>query len=252
MLSDDYTLEKGGAKLSKWLLSGLLGVFILTGIMFAGCMTMNPDKQLPAHPLNFSPDTTPTPKPTLYIPNKIPFSPLPDLTIEPIPGMIVNINGSNKSVQIEPRNRTPITPPPVSEKPLFTTFHVGESANDGNTRTTLNSVLFNKSFSLEPYNQHGEFSSYRQGYQLMVLNVTIRDLGEGNIGGEGLFNGITVKDSKGQRIVPGLSVISDTGDGNRDRTGYLFYEVPDNTAGITLEYHFPDSIGVVAKFDLRN
>lgn len=238
--------------MSKLLLKGLLGVFLLLGIIFAGCTTMSPDVSLPSHPLNFSPDTNPMPKPTLYIANKIPFSSLPDVTIEPIPGMIVNISGSNKSLQIEPREDTPVIAPPVSEKPLFTTFHAGESANDGNTRITLNSVLYNKSFSLEPYNQHGEFSSYRQGYQLMLLNFTIRDLGTGNTGSEGLFNGIIVKDSKGQRFVPGLTVISDTGDGNRDWTGYLFYEVPENTAGITLEYHFPDEIGVVAKFDLRN
>ena len=166
--------------------------------------------------------------------------------------MVVNISSSNKSLQVEPRDGAPITPPPVSEKPLFTTFHAGESANDGNTRITLNSVKYNKSFGLEPYNQHGEFSSYRQGYQLMVLNVTIRDLGAGNVVSEGLFNGIIVKDSKGQRLVPGLSIVSDAENGSRDKTGYLFYEVPENIAGIILEYHFPDSIGVVAKFDLRN
>jgi len=238
--------------MSKWLLKGILGVFLLFGIMFAGCTTMSPDTSLPAHTLNFSPDTNPLPKPTLYIANKIPFSSIPDVTIETIPGMVVNISGSNKSLQIEPREVPPITPPPVSEKPLFTTFHVGESANDGNIRITLNSVLYNKSFSLEPYNQHGEFSSYRQGYQLMALNVTIRDPGEGNVGNDGLFNGIIIKDSKGRRFIPGLSVVSDADDGSRDRTGHLFYEVPENTAGITLEYHFPDAIGVVAKFDLRN
>ena len=82
--------------------------------------------------------------------------------------MIVNISSSNKSLEIEPRNDTPIISPPVSERPLFTTFHVGESANDGNTRITLNSVMYNKSFGLEPYNQHGEFSSQRPGYELMV------------------------------------------------------------------------------------
>jgi hypothetical protein len=242
----------GGGKMNNWFLKGLLAGFLLFGIMVAGCMTMSPDTPLPEHTFNFSPDTNPLPKPTLYIANKIPFSSIPDVTIEPIPGMIVNISGSNKSLQIEPRNITPITPPPLSEKPLFTTFHVGESANDGNTRITLNSVLYNKSFSLDPYNQHGEFSSYRQGYQMMVLNVTIRDLGEGNVGSEGLFNGIVIKDSKGQRIIPGLSIVTDSGDGSRERTGYLFYEVPENIAGITLEYHFPDTIGVVAKFDLRN
>jgi hypothetical protein len=236
----------------KWLLRGAIAVFLLFGIIFAGCTVMNPDTPLPPHTPNFSPDTNPLPKPTLYIANKIPFSAIPDVTIETIPGMVVNISGSNKSLQIEPRDVTPITPPPVSEKPLFTTFHVGESANDGNTRITLNSVQYNKSFSLEPYKQHGEFSSYRQGYQLMVLNVTIRDLGEGNVGSEGLFNGIIIKDSKGQRFIPGLSVVTDAEDGSRDRTGYLFYEVPENTAGITLEYHFPDAIGVVAKFELRN
>jgi len=237
---------------SKWLLKGSLGVFLLLGIIVAGCTTISPEVSLQAHSLNFSPDTNPIPKPTLYIANKVPFSSLPDVTIESIPGMIVNISGSNKSLQIEPREDIPIITPPVSEKPLFTTFHIGESANDGNTRITLNSVLYNKSFSLEPYNQHGEFSSYRQGYKLMVLNVTIRDLETGNTGSEGLFNEIIVKDSKGQRFVPGLSVVSDTGDGNHDWTGYLFYEVPENIAGITLEYHFPDAIGVVAIFDLRD
>jgi hypothetical protein len=242
----------GGGIVSKWLLKGFLGGFLLFGIMFAGCTTMGKDTSLPAHTLNFSPDSNPLPKPTLYIANKIPFNSIPDVTIESIPGMVVNISGSNKSLQIEPRDGTPITPPPVSEKPLFSTFHIGESANDGNTRITLNSVLYNKSFSLEPYRQHGEFSSYRQGYQLMVLNFTIRDLGEGNVGSEGLFNGIVVKDSKGQRFIPGLSVVNDADNGSRDRTGYLFYEVPENIAGITLEYHFPDTIGVVAKFDLRN
>ena len=232
------------------LLKGLFGVLLLIGIMVAGCATINQDGSIPAHTLNLSPDTNPVPKPTLYIANKIPFSSLPDVTIEPIPGMIVNISSSNKSLQIEPRNDTPITLPPVSEKPLFTTFHAGESANDGNTRITLNSVMYNKSFGLEPYNQHGEFSSYRPGYQLMVLNVTIRDLGEGEPGSESLFNGIIIKDSKGQRYIPGLSIISDDTEGNHDRTGYLFYEVPENTAGITLDYHFPDAIGVVAKFEL--
>ncbi|MCU0629571.1 MAG: DUF4352 domain-containing protein [Methanoregulaceae archaeon] len=236
----------------KKLFTVLMGLFLLISIIFAGCTTMSQEVPLPAQPLNFSPDIKPIPKPTLYIANKIPFSSLPDVTIEPIPGMVVNISSSNKSLQLEPRDGTPITPPPVSEKPLFTTFHVGESANDGNTRITLNSVEYNKSFSLEPYNQHGEFSSYRQGYQLMVLNVTIRDLGAGSEGNEGLFNGIIIKDTKGQRLVPGLSIVSDAMVENRERNGYLFYEVPENTTGITLEYHFPETIGVLAKFDLRN
>ena len=212
--------------------------------------TINQDGAHPVHPLNLSPDINPVPKPTLSIVNKIPFSSLPDVTIEPIPGMIVNISSSNKSLQIEPRDDTPITLPPLSERPLFTTFHAGESANDGNTRITLNSVLYNKSFGLEPYNQHGEFSSYRPGYQLMLLNVTIRDLTEGKPGSEALFSGIIIKDAKGQRYIPGLSIISNVTDGNNDRTGYLFYEVPDNKAGITLDYHFPRAVGVVAKFEL--
>ncbi len=165
--------------------------------------------------------------------------------------MIVNISSSNKSLQIESRDDTPIAPPPVSEKPLFTTSHVGESANDGNTRITLNSVRYNMSFSLEPYNQHGEFSSYRSGYQIMVLNVTIRDLGTEKVGIEGLFNGIILKDSRGQRVTPGLSIISGVEDGIPGRIGYLFYEVPENIAGLTLNYHFPDAIGVVAKFNLN-
>jgi hypothetical protein len=243
--------KKGGIKVRHMLLKGLFGVFLLLGIMFAGCTTINPEVAIQTHTLNFSPDTNPLPKPTLFIVNKIPFSSLPDVTIEPIRGMIVNISSSNKSLQIEPREDTPIRPLSVSEKPLFTTFHVGESANDGNTRITLNSVMFNKSFSLEPYNQHGEFGSYRPGYQLMVLNVTIRYLDEGKEGNEGLFNSIIIKDSKGQRYIPGLSIISDVTDGDHERTGYLFYEVPEDTAGITLDYHFPDTIGVVAKFDLH-
>jgi hypothetical protein len=233
------------------LLKGLIGAFLLTGIMFAGCTTIHQEVSIPAHTLNLSPDTNPLPKPTLFIANKIPFSSLPDVRIEPIPGMFVNISSSNKTLEIEPREDTPVTLPPVSERPLFTTFHVGESANDGNTRITLNSVSYNKSFSLEPYNQHGEFSSYRPGYQLMVLNITIRDLGEGKQVIESLFNGIVIKDSKGQRFIPGLSIIGDETEGNGERNGYLFYEVPENTAGITLEYHFPDAIGVVAKFDLH-
>jgi hypothetical protein len=233
------------------LLRGLLGSFILIGIMVAGCTTMHQEVAIPAHTLNMSPDTNPMPKPTLFIANKIPFSSLPDVRIEPIPGMFVDISSSNKSLQIEPREDTPVTLPPVSERPLFTTFHAGESANDGNTRITLNSIRYNKSFSLEPYNQHGEFSSYRPGYQLMVLNVTIRDLGEVKQPGESLFNGIVIKDSRGQRYIPGLSIINDVAEGNQDRTGYLFYEVPENTAGITLDYHFPDAIGIVAKFDLH-
>jgi hypothetical protein len=236
---------------SQMLLKGFTGVFLLACIMFAGCTTIHQDVSIPAHSFNMSPDINPLPKPTLYIANKIPFSSLPDVRIEPIPGMFVNISSSNKSLQIEPREDTPVTLPPVSERPLFTTFHVGESANDGNTRITLNSIKYNKSFSLEPYNQHGEFSSYRPGYQLMVLNVTIRDLGEGKQATESLFNGIIIKDSRGQRYIPGLSVISDEREGSSDRTGYLFYEVSENTAGITLEYHFPDAIGVVAKFDLH-
>lgn len=234
----------------EMLLKGVFGVLLLIGIMVAGCATINHDGSVPVHTLNLSPDTNPVPKPTLYIVNKIPFSSLPDVTIEPIPGMIVNISSSNKSLQIEPRNDTPITLPPVSEKPLFTTFHAGESANDGNTRITLNSVMYNKSFGLEPYNQHGEFSSYRPGYQLVLLNITIRDLTEGEPGSESLFNGIIIKDPKGQRYIPGLSIITNNTEGNNDRTGYLFYEVPDNTAGITLDYHFPGAIGVVAKFEL--
>jgi len=228
----------------------MLGVFLFIGIMVAGCSSMNPAVANQNHTQSISPDANPMPKPTLVIINKIPFSSLPDVKIEPIPGMVVNISSSNKSLQIESRNDTPITPPPVSEKPLFTTFHAGESANDGNTRITLNSVMFNRSFSLEPYNQQGEFSSLRPGYQLMLLNVTLRDLGAGNEGSEGLFNGIIIKDSNGQRFIPGLSIINDE-TSNRDRTGYLFYEVPENTAGITLDYHFPGSIGVVAKFDLN-
>jgi hypothetical protein len=232
------------------LLKGLFGVFLLAGILIAGCATINPGVASPAHTSNFSPDTNPVSKPTLYIANQIPFSPLADVSIEPIPGMIVNISSSNKSLQIEPREDTPITSPPVSEKPLFTTFHAGESANDGNTRITLNSVTYNKSFSLEPYNQHGEFSSYQPGYGLMLLNVTIRDLGAGTAGDEGLFNGIVIKDSNGRRYTPGLSIIGESGEGTPGRTGYLFYEVPDNTKGISLNYHFPDEIGIIAKFDL--
>jgi len=243
--------NKGAVNVRDMLLKGLFGAFLLTGIMFAGCTTINQEVTLQAHTLNFSPDSNPIPRPTLSIVNKIPFSSLPDVTVEPIPGMIVNISSSNKSLQIESREDTPITPPPVSEKPLFTTFHVGESANDGNTRITLNSVRYNKSFSLEPYNQHGEFSSYRPGYQLMVLNVTIRDLGAEKVGSEGLFNGIILKDSRGQRVTPGLSIISGVADGNPGRTGYLFYEVPENITGMTLDYHFPDAIGVVAKFNLN-
>jgi hypothetical protein len=233
------------------ILIGLLGAFLLISVIAAGCTSISPEVPLPAHPLNISNDSRPIAKPTLYISNKIPFSSLPDVTIEPIPGMVVNISSSNKSLQIEPRDDSPINPLPVSEKPLFTTFHVGESANDGNTRITLNSVNYNKSFGLEPYNQHGEFSSYRPGYQMMVLNVTIRDLGTGNQGGENLFNGIFIKDSKGQRFIPGLSIINNSEDRSGGITGYLFYEVPENTAGITLDYHFPDAIGVVAKFDLH-
>jgi len=232
------------------LLKGLLVVFLLFVIMVTGCTTLNQEVTIPPHTLNFSPDTHPMPKPTLFIPKKIPFNSLPDVTIEPIPGMIVNISSSNKPLQFEHRNDTPITPPPVSEKPLFTTFHTGESANDGKTRITLNSIRYNKSFSLEPYNQNGEFSSYQPSYQLMVLNISIRDLGDRQAGTEGLFNGIIIKDANGRRFIPGLSIISDMADGNGDRTGNLFYEVPDNTAGITLDYHFPGSIGVVAKFDL--
>lgn len=233
------------------LLKGLLGGFILVGIMFSGCSTINPEAALPAHSINFSPDTNQVPRPTLYIPNQVPFSTIPDVSIEPIPGMMVNISGSNKSFQIGPRENIPATSPPVSEKPLFTTFHAGESANDGNTRVTLNSVTYNKSFSLEPYNQHGEFESYRPGYELMLLEVSIRDIGEGKSGNEDLFNGIIIKDSKGQRYTPGLSIISDLNELERDRTGYLFYEVPINHENITLNYHFPGSIGVVAKFDLN-
>jgi hypothetical protein len=236
---------------SQILLKGLVGAFLLIGIMFAGCTTIHQEVSIPPHSLNMSPDINPMPKPTLYIANKIPFSSLPDVRIEPIPGMFVNISSSNKSLQIEPREDSPDTLPPLSERPLLTTFHAGESANDGNTRITLNSIKYNKSFSLEPYNQHGEFSSYRPGYQLMVLNVTIRDLGEGKQPTESLFNGIVIKDSRGQRYIPGLSVISDETEGSPDRKGYLFYEVPENTAGINLEYHFPDAIGVVAKFDLH-
>ncbi len=232
------------------LLKGLLLGFLFVGIMVAGCATINPDVTIPAHSINFSPDANPTPKPTLFIPNKIPFNSLPDVSIEPIPGMIVNISSSNKSLEIEPRNDTPIIPPPVSEKPLFTTFHVGESANDGNTRITLNSVMYNKSFGLGPYNQNGEFGSQRPGYELMVINVTIRDLGVANPGDEALFNGIIVKDSTGQRYTPGLSIIRDREESSPGRTGYLFYEVPENTQGMILNYHFPDEIGVVAKFDL--
>jgi hypothetical protein len=232
------------------LLQGVVGVLLLIGIMVAGCTTINQDGALPVNPLNLSPDTDPIPKPTLYIVNKIPFSSLPDVTIEPIPGMIVNISSSNKSLQIEPRNDTPITIPPLSERPLLTTFHAGESANDGNTRITLNSVMYNKSFGLEPYNQHGEFSSYRPGYQLVLLNVTIRDLTEGKPGSESLFKGIIIKDPKGQRYIPGLSIISNITEGNNDMTGYLFYEMPDNATGVTLDYHFPGAVGVVAKFEL--
>lgn len=243
--------NKGVRKVRDMLLKGLFGAFLLIGIMFTGCTTLKQEVSLPAHTLNFSPDSNPMPKPTLYIANKIPFSSLPDVSIEPIPGMIVNISSSNKSLQIEPRDDTPITPPPVSEKPLFTTFRAGESANDGNTRITLNSVMYNKSYSLEPYNQHGVFSSYRPGYTLMVLNITIRDIGVENTGNEGLFNGITIKDLKGRRLIPGLSIISNMADGKPERTGYLFYEVPENTAGITFDYHFPDAIGVVAKFELH-
>lgn len=212
---------------------------------------MNQEVTIPPHTLNFSPDTNPMPKPTLFIPKKIPFNSLPDVTIEPIPGIIVNISSSNKPLQFEHRNDTPITPPPVSEKPLFTTFHKGESANDGKTRITLNSIRYNKSFSLEPYNQHGEFSSNRAGHQLMLLTITIRDLGAEKTGSEALFNGIMIKDPTGQRYTPGLSIISDVNGENRNRTGFLFYEVPENTAGITLDYVFPDTIGVVAKFDLQ-
>ena len=85
----------------------------------------------------------------------------------------------------------------------------------------------------------------------MVLNVTIRDLGTEKVGIEGLFNGIILKDSRGQRVTPGLSIISGVEDGNPGRIGYLFYEVPENIAGLTLNYHFPDAIGVVAKFNLN-
>ena len=243
-MNEQASETKEGITVSERLLKGILGVFLFICIIVAGCSSMNPEVAYPNHTLNISPDANPMPKPTLYITNKIPFSSLPDVKIEPIPGMIVNINSSNKSFQIEPRNDTPITPPPVSEKPLFTTFHAGESANDGNTRITLNSVMFNKSFSLEPYNQQGEFSSYQPGYQLMLLNVTLRDLGTGNGGSEGLFNGIIIKDSNGQRFIPGLSIINDE-TGNRDRTGYLFYEVPENTAGIALIIIFLIPLGLL-------
>lgn len=233
------------------LLKGLLGVFLLIGIMAAGCTTTNQEVSIPHHTLNFSPDTNPMPKPALSFAHTIPFSPVPGTTIEPIPRMIATFGSSYKSLQIEPRNNSPVSPPPSSEKPLFTTFHPGESANDGNTRITLNSVSYNKTFSLEPYNQHGEFSSNRPGHQLMLLTITIRDLGAEKTGSEALFNGIMIKDPTGQRYTPGLSIISDVKGENRNRTGYLFYEVPENTTGITLDYVFPDTIGVVAKFDLQ-
>lgn len=232
------------------LLKGLWGVIILVGIMVAGCTTLDPGVAIQAHTPNFSPGTSPLPNPTLYIPNKVPFSSLPDVTIESIPGMVVNISSSNKSLQIETRDDTPITAPPSSEKPLFTTFHIGESANDGNIRVTLNAVMYNKSFPLGPYNQQGEFSSYGPGYQLMMLNVTIQDLSSGTAGSDNLFNSIIIKDPNGLRIIPGLSIVSDGTDGNPGRTGYLFYEVPSDTTGITLDYYFPDAIGVVAKFDV--
>ncbi|MCX6700155.1 MAG: hypothetical protein NTV68_09540 [Methanomicrobiales archaeon] len=232
------------------LLKGLCGVFLLVGLMVAGCTTLDPGIAIQAHTPNFSPETSPLPKPTLHIVNKIPFSSLPDVTIEPIPGMVVNISSSNKSLQIETRNDTPVITPPSSEKPLFTTFHAGESANDGNIRVTLNSVMYNKSFPLGPYNQQGGFSSYQPGYQLMMLNVTIQDLRGETAGSEGLFNSIIIKDPNGLRIIPGLSIVSDGTGGNPGRTGYLFYEVPNDTAGITFDYRFPDAIGVVAKFDL--
>ncbi len=231
-------------------LKGLCVVFLLVGIMVAGCTTLDPGVAIQGHKPNFSPETSPLPKPTLYIPNKIPFSSLPDVTIEPIPGMVVNISSSNKSLQIETRDDTPITPPPSSEKPLFTMFHIGESANDGNIRVTLNSVMYNRSFPLGPYNQQGGFSSSRPGYQLMMLNVTIQDLRAGTAGSDDLFNSIIIKDPNGRRIIPGLSIVSDGTDGNPGRTGYLFYEVTDDTAGITLDYRFPDAIGIVAKFDV--
>lgn len=232
------------------LLKGLWGGFLLVGIMIAGCTTLDPGVAIQAHTPNFSPETSPLPKPTLYIPNKIPFSSLPDVTIEPIPGMVVNISSSNKSLQIETRDNTPVSPPPSSEKPLFTTFHIGESASDGNIRVTLNSVMYNKSFPLGPYNQQGGFSSNRPGYQLMMLNVTIQDLSTETAGSDDLFNSIIIKDPNGLRIIPGLSIVSNGTVGNHGRTGSLFYEVPDDTAGITLDYHFPDAIGVVAKFDV--
>jgi len=232
------------------LLKGLFGAFIIVGIVVAGCTTVSPEPVIPSHSLNFSQDTSSVQKPILLIPNKIPFSPIPDVSIEPIPGMVVNISGSNKSLQIEPRDGTPIVSPPTSEKPLFTTFHVGQSANDGNTRITLNSVKYNKSFHLEPYQHQGEFSSQRPGFQLMALNITIRDLGAQSEDDESLFNGVVVKDSEGRRYTPGLSIISNREEMSPGRTGNLFYEVPQNVPGITLNYHFPDEIGIIAKFDL--
>lgn len=232
------------------LLKGFFWGVLLIGIMVTGCTTLNQEGTIPTSTLNFSPDANHLHKTTLYSISKIPFSSLPDAKIEPIPLMIVNFSNPSKMLQIGSMNETRITSTPSSERPLFTTFHAGESANDGNTRVTLESVQYNQSFSLEPYNQHGEFRSHSPGYHLMLLTISIRDLGQEKTGSKSPFNNIVIKDSTGERYIPGLSIISDVVDGEGDMTGYLFYEVPVNTAGITLEYHFPDAIGVMAKFNL--
>ncbi len=233
-------------------LMGSFGLFLFICILVAGCTTTDQAVGVPFPTRNLSQDSYPLPTPALSLISTIPFSSLPDATIETIPGVVVNFSNSHTLLQIKAHNESPITHPPVDERPLFTTFHVGESANDGNTRITLNSVMYNQSFRLEPYNQYGEFRTQRPDYQLMLLSITIRDLGTGKAGSESPFNGIVIKDSTGQRYTPGLSIISDVAAGDHDRTGYLFYEVPHPETPTTLEYHFPGAIGVVSKFNLTS
>jgi len=233
------------ARLYWFFLAGI----VISGMFCCGCTDLPRNGSFTHEAWNTTQVPYPVVHPTFSIPNQVPFTEIPGVRIEPLPGMVVNISHENASLVIEPYEETTVIPPPPSEKPLFTVFGVGDSANDGNTRITLNSVRYNKSFDLTPYHQFGQFESYRDGYQLMVLDVTIHDLGQNHKGSSSLFNGIIVKNSNNQRISPGLSIISEVQEGPGDMEGFLFYEVPVNTAGIIMEYHFPDSVGVIAKYD---